>query len=181
KLAGLTLAGRWAVSKYAVIAFKEGQPLVARQKGLDIGDVQPLKERIAALGEAYLTTANDGELLTSLRAPQGSLLIPLRSKEELIGLIVCGPRMRGLTYRDADLEFGAGLAAQAAVAFENAWHFKDTLARQQLEKELALAASIQRDLFPSSLPHLMGLEIAARNRQARQVGGDYYDVLPFGA
>jgi len=65
------------------------------------------------------------------------------------------------------------------VAFENAWHFKDTLARQQLEKELNLAASIQRDLFPKALPRLAHCDVAARNRQARQVGGDYYDVLPF--
>jgi len=47
-----------------------------------------------------------------------------------------------------------------------------------MEKEVALAASIQRDLFPAVLPQLTGCDIAAKNRQARQVGGDYYDVLP---
>jgi sigma-B regulation protein RsbU (phosphoserine phosphatase) len=118
-------------------------------------------------------------LLDALRAPVGALLIPIRTQQDTIGIIVCGPRMRGMAYREADREFGAGLAAQAAVAFENAWHFTDTLARQQIEKELTLAASIQRDLFPKKLPALNGLDISAKNRQARQVGGDYYDVLPF--
>jgi len=179
KLVGLTLAGRWAVSKYAVAAFKNSQPSVLRQKGLDIADPEPLKETLAQLPDARLTTAADQELLDSLRAPVGALIIPIRSQQEIIGVIICGPRMRGMTYRDADLEFGAGLAAQAAVAFENAWNFRDTLARQALERDLMLAASIQRDLFPKSLPNLNGLEISARNRQARQVGGDYYDVLPF--
>ena len=47
-----------------------------------------------------------------------------------------------------------------------------------MEKEVALAASIQRDLFPAVLPQLSGCDIGAQNRQARQVGGDYYDVLP---
>jgi sigma-B regulation protein RsbU (phosphoserine phosphatase) len=47
-----------------------------------------------------------------------------------------------------------------------------------MEKEVALAASIQRDLFPAVLPQLNGCDIAARNRQAKLVGGDYYDLLP---
>lgn len=179
RLVGLTLSGRWALSKYAVLAHKDPQPPVTRQKGLDLAEFAPLKELIGALPEAHLTTAADSALLTALRAPEGSLLIPIRTADALIGLIVCGPRMRGMSYREADLEFGAGLAAQAGVALENAWHFRDTVARQQLEKELALAASIQQDLFPKRLPPLLDLDISARNRQAKQVGGDYYDVLPF--
>lgn len=177
QLVGLTLAGRWAVGKYAVAAFKEGQPPVLRQKGLDLSHIAALQEVLLALPEAQLVQNQD--LAESLKIPMGSLLIPIRTQESQIGLIACGPRMRGMSYREADLEFGAGLASQAAVAFENAWHFRDTLARQQLEKELNLAASIQRDLFPKSLPVLAQCDIAAKNRQARQVGGDYYDVLPF--
>jgi len=90
---------------------------------------------------------------------------------------VLGPRALNLPYGEADLDFAQGLMAQAAVAFENAWHFRDTLYRQQIEQELSLAASIQKDLFPKSLPDLASTFMAARNRQARQVGGDYYDVL----
>ncbi|MBL8228022.1 MAG: PP2C family protein-serine/threonine phosphatase [Bryobacterales bacterium] len=179
KLVGLTLAGRWAVSKYAVVASKPDHAPIAREKGIDLPDLEPLRERLKLLPEALVSGPQDAELLAVLRAPEGSLLIPMRTQQELIGLIVCGPRMRGMKYREADLEFGAGLAAQAAVAFENAWHFQDTLARQQLEKELAVAANIQRDLFPKALPKLAKIDIAARNRQAKQVGGDYYDVLPF--
>jgi sigma-B regulation protein RsbU (phosphoserine phosphatase) len=79
------------------------------------------------------------------------------------------------------LEFGAGLVAQAAVAFNNAWHFRETLVKQQMEKELAMAAAIQQNLFPAALPALLQTGIAARNRQAKQVGGDYYDVIPLEA
>lgn len=173
RLVGLTLAGRWAISKYAVLAARSPHPPVERHKGLDLRDWQAVAGRIPE------STSCDPALLKELNAPAGSLLIPIRTNDQAIGLIVCGPRPRGLAYREADLEFGAGLAAQAGVALENAWHFRDTLARRQLEQELELAASIQRDLFPKKLPQLAGLEVAARNRQARQVGGDYYDVLPF--
>ncbi len=175
RLVGLTLAGRWAVSKYAVIAARDPHPPVDRRKGLDLKPFEEIKARLQSLDGGV----RDPALLGAVNAPEGALLLPIRSKEELIGVIACGPRPRGMAYREADIEFGSGLAAQASVALENAWHFRDTLARQQLEKELELAAGIQRDLFPKKLPPLAGLDIAARNRQARQVGGDYFDVLPF--
>ena len=88
--------------------------------------------------------------------------------------------MAGRPYSASDIEFGAGLIAQAAVAFENAWRLEEILRRQQMEQELAIAASIQESLFPGKLPALAASDIAAHNRQARQVGGDYYDVLPLG-
>jgi len=93
-------------------------------------------------------------------------------------MVICGPRMAALPYTPADLEFGTGLIAQAAVAFENAWRVEEILARRQIEQELSIAAGIQESLFPATLPALHGSDVAARNRQARQVGGDYYDVLP---
>jgi phosphoserine phosphatase RsbU/P len=71
--------------------------------------------------------------------------------------------------------------AAGSVALDNAWHFRETLIKQQMEKEMSLAANIQKDLFPKRLPAVAGAEIGARNRQARQVGGDYYDGIPFGA
>ena len=181
RLVALTLAGRWAVSKYAVAAWREGQPVSLRQKGFDLSGPQPWRDRVAALPDAQLTAeCPDDALLAALGVPSGCLMLPIRSSEATLGLIVSGPRLRGLAYSEADIEFGAGLAAQAAVALENAWNFRETVLKRQLEKELALAAGIQKDLFPARLPALQGFAIAARNRQARQVGGDYYDALPIG-
>jgi sigma-B regulation protein RsbU (phosphoserine phosphatase) len=167
----LTLAGRWIVSKHGLVTWKASHPEILRQKGLDLNFILADKERWSQFLEPALAPED-----TPL--PVGSLLLPLRSSAETFGLVVCGPRLNKQSYTEADIEFGAGLAAQAAVSFDNAWHFRDTLVRQQMEKEVALAASIQRDLFPAVLPQLTGSDVAARNRQAKLVGGDYYDVLP---
>jgi sigma-B regulation protein RsbU (phosphoserine phosphatase) len=43
-----------------------------------------------------------------------------------------------------------------------------------MERELELAATIQRDILPKSIPSPSGVEIAALSRPARQVGGDYH-------
>ena len=167
----LTLAGRWIISKHGLVTWKTGHKEILRQKGLDLSFFLQEKEKWAELNEPVLAPV--GTLL-----PAGSLLLPLRSSAETFGIVVCGPRLNKQPYTDTDKEFASGLAAQAAVSLDNAWHFQDTLVRQQMEKEIAVAASIQRDLFPSVLPHLNGCDIAARNRQAKLVGGDYYDVLP---
>lgn len=167
----LTLAGRWVIPKHGLVTWKAGQPQILRQKGLNLSIFLAEKERWSELPEPMLAPAD-------MPLPAGSLVLPLRSSAETFGVAVCGPRLNKQPYTDADREFAAGLAAQAAVSLDNAWHFRDTLVRQQMEKEVALAASIQRDLFPSVLPQLTHSDIAAQNRQAKLVGGDYYDVLP---
>jgi len=159
----LTLSGRFAVRRHALFTWKAGQPPVARVKGLEELGSAELQREAATLEKPVLR--------------DGLLLLPLRAAAETQGIVVLGPRALNLPYGKADLEFAQGLMAQAAVAFENAWHFRDTLYRQQIEQELTLAATIQKDLFPKCLPDLASTFLAARNRQARQVGGDYYDVL----
>ncbi|MGB9181245.1 MAG: SpoIIE family protein phosphatase [Pyrinomonadaceae bacterium] len=46
-----------------------------------------------------------------------------------------------------------------------------------VEQELALAASIQQELFPQKMPDIKGYDVAAHSRPARVCGGDYYDAL----
>lgn len=161
----LTLAGRWAVLKHAVITWKAEQPPIERVKGLTLPGIDKVRAAVSA---------------DELGLPAGSQLFPIRSGETQTGVMILGPRLGNKPYTEADLEFGAGLVAQASVALDNAWHFKQTLEKRQIERELEVAAGIQRDLFPKALPVIPATEMAARNRQAKQVGGDYYDVLPCG-
>ncbi len=178
----LTLAGRWMIRKHAVATWKDGHPPIIRHKGLELTNILNCADDIAQLPYATVTAVEDANnsLWTKLGVPPGSLVIPIRSGESTSGIVICGPRPANLSYNEADLEFGAGLVGQAAVAFDNAWHFRETIGKKQMEKELMLAASIQQDLFPKHLPHLQASDLAAHNRQARQVGGDYYDAIPVG-
>ncbi len=51
------------------------------------------------------------------------------------------------------------------------------ISSSQLEYELDLARQVQRSLFPSPLPSVAGVRLAAVNRPARIVSGDLYDVI----
>jgi len=178
-LLALTLAGRWAARRHAVAAWRGAHPPVLRQRGFTLPDVERLRELVEQLPEpAYIQANLPPAFLKAWPVEAGSLVFPIRSSDENIGIVVCGPRATAVQYEAADLEFGAGLIAQAAVAFENAWRLQEILEQKKLEQELAIAAGIQESLFPSCLPSLPQSDLAARNRQARLVGGDYYDALP---
>ena len=68
-------------------------------------------------------------------------------------------------------------AGQAALSLSHADLFADALERDRLVRELALAREVQTRLFPQALPDVEGVQIAAAERPAREVGGDYYDVV----
>ena len=50
--------------------------------------------------------------------------------------------------------------------------------RDDLLKDVELAAQVQRLFLPTGKPAIMGLEIAGMMHPARGVGGDYYDYFP---
>ena len=45
--------------------------------------------------------------------------------------------------------------------------------------ELQIAADIQRSFMPEVIPQITGFDIAARTVMAKEVGGDFFDVIPF--
>jgi serine phosphatase RsbU (regulator of sigma subunit)/anti-sigma regulatory factor (Ser/Thr protein kinase) len=66
----------------------------------------------------------------------------------------------------------AGIAAQSAIAIENA---------RLYQERTRTARTLQRALLPPHLPEVEGLELAAGYRAAgegNEVGGDFYDVFP---
>jgi sigma-B regulation protein RsbU (phosphoserine phosphatase) len=178
RLLALTLAGQWAVGRYAVAAWRARQTAVMREKGIVLPPAGEIRVEVEALAApARVDALPRGALQRALVAQQAAVVFPLRASDRTIGLAALGPRPGGLPYADSDLDFGAGLVTQAVLALHNAWNVREALERQKIEKELALAASIQRGLFPAELPRIDGFDVAARNRPARLVGGDYYDVL----
>jgi sigma-B regulation protein RsbU (phosphoserine phosphatase) len=83
-----------------------------------------------------------------------------------------------LDFTPTDARLLSLFANQAAAAIETARLHRDALEKERIERELELAATIQREILPRSLPAVEGVELAAANVPARHIGGDYYDVFP---
>ena len=108
--------------------------------------------------------------------------MPLVSQGELIGVLNLGPRRSEQDYSTDDRKLLDNLAAQAAPALRVGQLVRQQQAeaatRQRFEQELEVARLIQQNFLPKQLPDLPGWQVAAYYRPAREVGGDFYDVIP---
>jgi sigma-B regulation protein RsbU (phosphoserine phosphatase) len=57
---------------------------------------------------------------------------------------------------------------------------RTTAEKERFAKELEIAKGIQQSFLPDKTPEIAGVEIAARNIPALEVGGDFYDFIPLG-
>ena len=110
------------------------------------------------------------------------LAVPLVSQGELIGVLNLGPRRSEQEYSTDDRKLLDNLAAQAAPALRVGQLVREQQAeaatRQRFEQELEVARLIQQNFLPKKLPDLADWQVAAYYRPAREVGGDFYDVIP---
>lgn len=105
--------------------------------------------------------------------------IPLSVKADVYGVILLQEAHGGHRFRTRRLEIINGIAQQAALAIQNDRLQKEMVVRERLETEVQLARQIQQTFIPENLPEHPEWELAARWKTARQVGGDFYDVIEF--
>jgi serine phosphatase RsbU (regulator of sigma subunit)/transcriptional regulator with GAF, ATPase, and Fis domain/anti-sigma regulatory factor (Ser/Thr protein kinase) len=79
--------------------------------------------------------------------------------------------------RERRLEILTGITQQAALAIQNDRLQNEVVERERLEREMQLARSIQRTFLPQQLPVIPHWDLDTRWRTARQVGGDFYDLI----
>lgn len=86
-------------------------------------------------------------------------------------------RSGGDQFNQHDLDLLTGLAAQAAMALQNARMHQESLKQQRLQQDLLLAEQIQKSFLPRQLPSVEGVEFVTDYRPAYSVGGDFYDLF----
>jgi phosphoserine phosphatase RsbU/P len=122
--------------------------------------------------------ADERQKIASLET---QLLLPLATKEKLLGLIALGEKRSEEPYSGSDLRLLKSVAAQTGLALANA-QLTATIAeevgrREKMNREIEIAREVQERLFPQRLPQVAGLDYCGRCRTALGVGGDYYDFL----
>lgn len=167
------------------------EPILARfRDGLDVGRIEPMP-----LGHGICGTA--AALRKAIRVPnvtvdprylacshpvevRSELAIPLLFEDRLLGVIdVESARYDAFGARDEELL--STLGSSVAIALENArLYHKVRESERQMEEDLSMAREIQKRLLPQVSPLVPGLQVGVAYEPARQLGGDFYDVLPFG-
>ena len=151
---------------------------------VEIGPDDPLLAYLQSAGGAVAIDAVelDSPALAELRAAGVKMVVPLVSQGELIGVLNLGPRLSDQEYSSDDRKLLDNLAAQAAPALRVGQLVREqeaeAVTRQRFEHELEVARLIQQNFLPKELPDLPGWRVSAYYQPAREVGGDFYDVIP---
>lgn len=118
-----------------------------------------------------------GSEADAVNADRLLIAVPLTIKNDIFGVMLIEEDENARRFRSRRLEIINGIAQQAALAIQNDLLQQEMVARERLETEVQLARQIQQTFIPSVLPSHPNWQIAARWRTARQVGGDFYDVI----
>lgn len=106
------------------------------------------------------------------------LVVPVMHKDEPIAYAFIGGFLD-----DEDVynkvQFVTTITNVIAVAIENKRLFKTQLRQEVLNREVELAAEIQRTLVPTRLPEGENYQLSSIYKPHFAVGGDYYDVVEF--
>jgi sigma-B regulation protein RsbU (phosphoserine phosphatase) len=121
---------------------------------------------------------------------RAALRVPLVVQDEHVGLLIVHTSQKNC-FAPGEVALLRSFANQAAVAIQRAGlveALQDKIAqleaaqaslvqKERMERELELARQVQQSVLPRIFPLVPGYTFAARNRPARQVGGDFYDVI----
>jgi len=118
------------------------------------------------------------QLVSELIGTRSILGFPLRSKRELVGLLVVDDLREGKPHDPRLTNILTGIAHQTSMALEAAILQEGAAERHRLEQELQVAHQIQSSFIPDKLPTMPGWDMAATWRAARLVSGDFYDFIP---
>ncbi len=113
----------------------------------------------------------------ALKQLDSRLLVQIRNKAQLTGILSLGPRHSGFDFADKDLRMLMSIGEQLALVIDNSNLVERIVDQEKMLHEMALAASVQKHLFPVDAPQSPMIQISGYCKPAGFVGGDYYDFM----
>jgi sigma-B regulation protein RsbU (phosphoserine phosphatase) len=122
---------------------------------------------------------------------RAGLAVSLYAQNEWVGLMILHTSQKD-RFLPGEVALLQTFANQAALAIQRAGlvaQLRDKITqleaaqiglaqKERLEREMELARQVQQSLLPRNFPHVEGFQFAAQCEPARQVGGDFYDIIP---
>ncbi|HEU4416781.1 MAG TPA: SpoIIE family protein phosphatase, partial [Candidatus Angelobacter sp.] len=112
-----------------------------------------------------------------LQQLESRLVVQIRNKDQLTGILSLGPRHSGFDFADKDLRMLMSIGEQLALVIDNSNLVERIVDQEKMLHEMALAATVQKHLFPVEAPQSPVFQISGYCKPAGFVGGDYYDFM----
>ena len=148
---------------------------------LTAGPAQALRQQLQAQGlleEDFLSDNLPASgILAGLALPYRSVVVlPLRTETQRYAtLYLLKNEPHG--FEPEDLSMLQAFISQTLLSLENLQLTALSLQNQRVQNELRIAAHVQESLIPKKLPTDDWFEISSHALAAKEVGGDFYDLL----
>ncbi len=142
-------------------------------------DGRSVAEYVQEHGQALCLDTTEIEDLLDLSALGGHLtgllVLPLSSREHVQGVVILANP--AVDFGPAEQRLAETVCSLAAIALDNALLVKSTVDRERMRRELDLAQSIQRQMYPGRGITAATWVVDGMSRPCDETGGDYYSFL----
>ncbi|MFW6337910.1 MAG: PP2C family protein-serine/threonine phosphatase [Alkalispirochaetaceae bacterium] len=138
-------------------------------------------EAVAENLEIRLEDASEDSRFRELMEDRASTItsiyaVPIQVGEEARGLLSIATTTPKKYLGRQDWDRCKVFATYCSLMLESLFNYLQLLEKQEMEREVDIAAAIQRGLLPRSIPELPGARVACFTSAAKGVSGDYYDL-----
>ena len=137
------------------------------------GDLAGQHDRTIAVGIRHV-------LCVPLLVNPMSAAAPSAIVQKTIGVLYLDGREKSTMLSDATRASLEAFATQAALAIDSARLYAESAEKARLDRDLRIAADIQRALLPEPIFETTYVDLAAAAIPCRTVGGDFFDYLEVG-
>jgi phosphoserine phosphatase RsbU/P len=95
--------------------------------------------------------------------------------DAVLGLVYLDTLEKSYSFGEEDLRILTALSNVAAAKIETTRLLEEMFEKRRMDRELDVAAEMQRGLLPREAPVVPGYGVVGKNIPCRTVGGDYYD------
>jgi len=181
KLLSYALMGQVTVNNFIITVKDNGKFKAELVKGssftIKSGDsCKGICDKCSFMEKPYLVTGTS-DLDNFLNENGIRVAVPMKIQNETRGYLFLSDKITKQSYSPSDLEFLQTLGNVAIISLENARLFQETLEKQKLEEEMAMARNIQNRLLPKTMPEFPNIMIHGINVPSKHVGGDYFDII----
>ncbi len=106
-----------------------------------------------------------------------AVFIPIHTSGELYGVLSLARTTDRRHFTDLDYSYMQTYCEFVGQIIDNRIKYLELERMQTINREIEVAADIQKTLLPGKMPKLTGAEAAAFSHAAKGVSGDYYDVF----
>jgi sigma-B regulation protein RsbU (phosphoserine phosphatase) len=124
---------------------------------------------------------NDPRMVHNSRLDQlfvsSIVLTPLMQGKKVFGVLAVVSKKTTHLFTKEQMEQIKTFGDYTSLTINSLYTYLQLLEKQEMEREVGIAAEIQGQLLPSHVPKIASISLAAYSLPAKGVSGDYYDII----